>query len=382
MKKPNSSLLPFFIVLLICALLSVGMLGYYLLTIPERAAEQYGPPSSQLSAWEVFVLSARLLSEAETLLYPTMPEGASISFTIEFGEPAASVIQRLASQGLIPNADSFRRYLQYTGYDTTLQAGEFTLDTGLSPVEIAQALQDSTPETVRFTILPGWRMEEIAEALSYTGLNISAEDFISTAQNTSPGLSFIGSLPPDATLEGFLFPGEYELPRDLNAIKLLRLFLQQFDAQVSLELRKAFELQGLTLYEAVTLASIAQREAIVADELPAIAGVYLNRLRAGWKLEADPTVQYAVGYNASQQTWWTNPLSLQDLATNSYYNTYIYPGLPPGPIANPGTAALQAVAYPKDSPYYYFRALCDGSGLHVFAITYEEHLNNACPSQP
>ena len=97
------------------------------------------------------------------------------------------------------------------------------------------------------------------------------------------------------------------------------------------------------------------------------------------KLDADPTVQYAVGYNSAQGTWWTNPLSHADLATDSPYNTYLYHGLPPGPIANPGLTALQAVAYPAQSPYYYFRALCDNSGRHIFAQTYAEHVANACP---
>ncbi len=97
------------------------------------------------------------------------------------------------------------------------------------------------------------------------------------------------------------------------------------------------------------------------------------------KLDSDPTVQYALGYNPQKNTWWTNPLSLADLKINSPYNTYLYPDLPPGPIANPELAALQAVAFPAESPYFYFRAACDGSGTHVFAVTFEEHVNNACP---
>ena len=100
------------------------------------------------------------------------------------------------------------------------------------------------------------------------------------------------------------------------------------------------------------------------------------------KREADYNAQYAVGFNTAQNTWWTNPLSLQDLAFDSRYNTYVYPGLPPGPIANPSLEALHAVAAPEASPYYYFRARCDGSGLHIYAVTFEEHVNNACPTQP
>jgi UPF0755 protein len=107
--------------------------------------------------------------------------------------------------------------------------------------------------------------------------------------------------------------------------------------------------------------------------------VYLNRINTGMQLEADPTVQYAVGYNTAQATWWTNPLSYDDLQFNSPFNTYVYAGLPPAPISNPNLSALNAVAYPAQTPYYFFRARCDGSGRHAFAETYEQHLANGCP---
>jgi UPF0755 protein len=107
--------------------------------------------------------------------------------------------------------------------------------------------------------------------------------------------------------------------------------------------------------------------------------VFHNRLAAGMRLEADPTVQYAVGYDAASASWWKSPLTSADLAIDSPYNTYLYGGLPPGPIAAPGSAALQAVAFPSASNFYFFQAACDGSGVHVFATTYEEHLANNCP---
>jgi UPF0755 protein len=113
--------------------------------------------------------------------------------------------------------------------------------------------------------------------------------------------------------------------------------------------------------------------------MPLIASVFLNRLNADIKLDADPTVQYAVGYNAAQATWWTNPLSFEDLQLDSPYNTYLYAGLPPGPICNPSIDALRSVAFPAQTPYYFFRAACDGSGRHLFAETFDEHVNNACP---
>jgi UPF0755 protein len=184
---------------------------------------------------------------------------------------------------------------------------------------------------------------------------------------------------PGASFEGFLFPGEYSLSRELDAPKLISALLDHFQEELTQEIIGGFEQQELSVYEAVSLASIVQREAIVADEMPLIASVFLNRLQAGMSLAADPTVQYALGYNDTQQKWWTNPLSAADLQFDSLYNTYLYPGLPPGPISNPGIQALRAVAFPAQTPYYYFRAVCDGSGKHAFAESYEEHLNNACP---
>ena len=121
------------------------------------------------------------------------------------------------------------------------------------------------------------------------------------------------------------------------------------------------------------------REAVHEEEQPLIASVYLNRVKIGMKLDADPTVQYAIGYNLLQQRWWTNLLSLLDLQVNSVYNTYRYDGLPPSPIANPSLGALRAVAVPAETNYLFFRAKCDSSGYHVFAETFDEHLQNACP---
>ncbi len=161
--------------------------------------------------------------------------------------------------------------------------------------------------------------------------------------------------------------------------ELLALILANFDRQVNSTLRQAFRDQGLTLYQAIILASIIEREAVMDEEMPVIASVFMNRLNNGMKLDSDPTVQYALGYNADQNTWWTNPLTRSDLQVNSPYNTYLNIGLPPGPISNPGLAALKAVAYPASTPYFYFRVACDGSARHQFAETYDQHLQNACP---
>jgi UPF0755 protein len=270
-------------------------------------------------------------------------------------------------------------YLQYSGLDTTLQAGDYQLSPAMNTVQIALAMQDATPTQVDFTILPGWRLGEIAASLATSGLEITEQEFLSYARQPIRGHPFASDNPIGSSMEGFLYPGTYQLSRDIAIERLTETLLENFDAALTPELQQGFTSQGLDIYQAVTLASIIEREAVVDEEMPTIASVFLNRLKAGIKLDSDPTVQYALGYNEAQNTWWTNPLTLQDLKINSPYNTYLYPGLPPGPIANPGLTALQAVASPAESPYYYFRAACDGSGRHVFAQTFEEHVGNACP---
>jgi UPF0755 protein len=218
-------------------------------------------------------------------------------------------------------------------------------------------------------------MEEIAASLPTSGLSITPEEFLSLTQAPHSEFDFLAGA---NSIEGFLFPDSYIFPRNTSVTELTDAFVRNFALHLSVDMTNGFEQQGLTVYQAVTLASIVEREAIQDEEKPIIASVYLNRLRIGMKLEADPTVQYALGYNFGQGTWWTNPLSLDNLRYDSPFNTYLYEGYPPAPIANPSLEALQAVAFPSETPYYFFRARCDGSGYHSFAVTFEEHLANGC----
>ena len=235
----------------------------------------------------------------------------------------------------------------------------------MSELELADSLGNPPPAQTTISILAGWRKEEIAETLTDLGLDLSRDAFLETVK--------------DQKKEGYLFPGSYQVERDISADTLVDTFYQKFLSQISSGLEQAINAQGLTIQQAVILASIIEREAVLEEEMPQIASVFLNRLEIDLNLAADPTVQYALGYNELQQTWWTNPLSLDKLKINSPYNTYEYTGLPPGPICNPGLPALLAVAYPADTSYLYFRATCDGSGQHLFAETFAEHLENACP---
>ncbi len=333
--------------------------------LPGQITATFGPPSPNLSALDRLSLSLRLLRYREALTQAANPYGESAPFQIALGESPTSVSLRLEENGLINHAEAFRLFLIYSGVDTQIQAGNYTLSPANPAIQIALALRDPNPTEATLVILAGWRMEEIGAALPASGLVIPPEDFIAAGQNSNA--------------EGYLFPGSYPLSRQASSADIFHALDQAFNAAVTDELRAGFAQQGLDLHQAVILASIVEREAVVDDEMPLIASVFINRLAAGIKLDADPTVQYAVGYNAAQETWWSNPISLANLQYDSPFNTYLYPGLPPGPICSPGINALRAVAFPAQTPYYFFRATCDGSGRHNFAETFEEHVNNACP---
>jgi UPF0755 protein len=348
-----------------------------LLYVPTRAARLYGPPTPSLSMPERVRYSALLLWYDGLLTQPLDVNGTQQTFTIEIGESVDSVANHLEAVGLIRDAASFRSYLIYSGLDTSIQAGKYELSTAMSAMDMAHELQDATPEEVTFVVLPGWRVEEIAESLATSGLPVTYDEFLSAAKTPPQHFDFLAGA---STVEGFLYPDSYIFSRNISsAEEMIAEMLRSFSAHLTSDLTNGFERQGLTVYQAVTLASMVEREAIREQEQPMIASVYLNRFKMGMKLDADPTVQYAIGYNFLQQTWWTNPLTLLDLQVNSVYNTYIYEGLPPSPIANPSPRALRAVAFPAESVFLFFRAKCDGSGFHEFSETFDDHLQNACP---
>jgi UPF0755 protein len=365
--------------------LGVGLVAWGIASLPAWAESQFGPPATNLNQVQRIYLSAQLLRHSNNLKAPAVvlnrndPNGSEKPFRVELGEAPAEITARLQKEGLVPDADAMRNYLVYAGLDKTIQAGDYQLSPRMSPLEIAHALQDATPSEVTFNILPGWRMEEIATALPTSGLGFTPEAFLKAVANPQSGGPIRAELPEGANLEGFLFPDSYQVKRNITPQAFVDLLVEDFRTKISDDLRDGFSRNNLSLYQAITLASIVQREAVVEEEMPMIASVFLNRLAAGMKLDADPTVQYAAGFNTAQNTWWTNPLSQNDLQIDSPYNTYLNWGLPPGPIANPGLMALQAVAFPAQTPYYFFRSACDGSGKHVFAETFEQHVGNACP---
>jgi len=371
--KRRRSCVPGVLVLLL--LVVIGLVAMAVL-IPAMAWQSFGAPGPRLNSVQRFTYAFDLVWNAGDLTQPRDPAGAEQVFVIQPGESVRSISDRLEKAGLIRNAQTFRTYLLWTGLDTIIQTGTYRLSPVQTGRDIAQMLKSTTLTEVIFSVLPGWRMEEIATSLPSSGLNITPTAFLAAA---SAPANAPGYLPAGATAEGFLSPGDYTLPRSTSAEQLVFLLLQSSSSELTPDLQSGFSSHGLTVFQAVTLASIIQREAVVADEMPMIASVFYNRLAVNMRLQTDPTVQYALGYDATHATWWTNPLSLDDLKVDSPYNTYLHPGLPPGPISNPGLAALQAVAAPARSNYFYFQARCDKSGLHNFAETLAQHQQNNCP---
>lgn len=363
--------------LVACAMCILAASGAAVLLVMPRSAT-LGPPDPSLEPLPRGLLATYLGLRSEALNQPAGTATARVDVEVLSGESAASVVQRLEDLGIVRNTILLRAYLRYLGIDRSIQAGHYTLSGNMTLREVAQALQTASQPTIVITVPEGWRSEQIAELLTERGTPFSGEDFLEATHLAVYSPTLLAELPDPARLEGFLFPDTYYMTPQSQPEQLVAAMLDAFEKRVDAELRAGFARQGLSLYQAVTLASIVEREAVVAEERPRIASVFLNRLAIDMTLDADPTVQYALG-RQPDRAWWKTGLTEQDLRIESPYNTYLHAGLPPAPIANPGLESLRAVAFPEETTYLYFRAACDGSGRHTFAGTFEQHLQNACP---
>jgi len=258
--------------------------------------------------------------------------------------------------------------LYETDRENALQSGSYTVSAALTPRDLAKLFEKAPGEQIVLRLIDGWRLSEIATAVNKAFPSITKDAFTAAAVVGDRKNTVLAGLGATVPLEGYLFPDTYFMRPDTTAPQIIDLLLDTFERKVGATLRSASADRKVTIYDIVKLASIVEREARDRNESPTIAGVYTNRLKIGMKLDADPTIQYALG------EW--RELSLDDLKLDSPYNTYLYAGLPPTPIANPGVAALEGAAKPADVPYFYFVAKNDGTGGHAFAVTIEEHEAN------
>ena len=313
--------------------------------------------------------------EPPTLGLPPPTEEQIVVVEIAEGDSSGEIGRKLESAGVIQSARLFRALAALMGLEEELEAGDYEFRLAGTALTAVRRISRGEIRTSELVIREGLRLEEVAGLLANQGI-VPADGFLQ-ALNDEYGASFLAELPPGVGLEGFLFPATYVFPLEVTAHDVVERLLGAFDQRYGDEIQPRLTPVGLSLHEVVTIAAIVEREARVPEDRPLIADVFLNRLEIGMRLEADPTVQYALGNDpASVQEYgyWKRALRTADLDVPSPYNTYVNGGLPPGPIANPGLASILAVLEPADTNYLFFVACSDGS--HAFAETFAEHNRN------
>jgi UPF0755 protein len=332
--------------------------------------------------WVVSGTPGTILDEELVAPVRRAPEGTGVvTITVEEGDSAQEIGERLEGEGVIQSTRLFRVLAAFTSVEDQLVAGEYEFDRGMATMQVITRLHGGLTAPLVVTIPEGLRKEEIAELLERKGI-VPAQEFRDALSARAYDAAFLDRLPAGVGLEGYLFPATYGFSRQVTGQDAVGKMLQAFDEQVVPTLPPEGA-TGLTLHQAVTVASIVEREAVVPAERPIIASVYLNRLQIGLPLQADPTVQYALGNDPSsveESGYWKTSLTRADLAVDSPYNTYVNVGLPWGPIANPGLDSIQAVMRPARTNYLFFVAQEDGS--HAFAETLAEHISNVCALDP
>jgi UPF0755 protein len=273
---------------------------------------------------------------------------------------------RLSAAGVVVDPISFRLAVWLARADRRLQAGEYRFSGATPATEVVARLARGDVFTRPVTFPEGLTIGEMAPIFEKSGLGAAA-DFV----RASSDISLIANVDPDArNLEGYLFPETYALPRRAGASGTVQTMVKAFTHAFDGELRAAARARGLSAREVVTLASLIEKETAQPDERAVVSAVYHNRLRIRMPLQCDPTVIYALMLRGK----WNGNLRREDLQIDSPYNTYRYGGLPPGPIASPGRASLEAAVRPAPVPYLYFVSRNDGT--HVFATSLAEHNRN------
>lgn len=287
---------------------------------------------------------------------PNPKDGTPRIFVIKKGEGIREIAGSLKKEGLIRDPIVFFLTIRFGGFAQNIQAGDFRLNPSMDAKAIARALTHGTLD-VWITTLEGWRNEEIALKLAQE-LAIPENEFLKYAK------------------EGYMFPDTYLLPKEATAAAVSKIMLSNFEKRLQDgvgEIKSNLS-KNLTKEEIIIFASIVEREAKLDADRPKVAGILLKRLKEYWPLQTDAAIQYALGYQPEEKSWWKKNLTKDDLTIKSPYNTYKNSGLPPTPICNPGILAIKAVVQPEDSPYWFY--LSDGEGKMHYSQTIEEHNEN------
>lgn len=308
---------------------------------------------------------ACILLVAVVACSPPGPAGKAERFRIPTGATFGQVMDTLDAHGLIGSRLIFKVRARAAGLDRAVRAGVYETERGVGASALLTMLAEGRGAQVRFTVPEGLTAADLAD-LASEQLRIPRDSMVAATHDSALADS-LGAA--NGSLEGYLRPDTYLVPLGVSAREVVELMLQEYREMWTPEWRARLDTLQLTEREMLTLASIVEGEARVDDERAIIAGVYHNRLRIGMALQADPTVQYAIELSTGERK---KRLFEKDYQTPSPYNTYLNPGLPPGPVNSPGRSSIQAALYPADIPYLYFVARPDGR--HQFSSNYQEHL--------
>ncbi len=292
-------------------------------------------------------------------------EEKKVHVKIQEGMTTGEIAERLAEKGVISSSAKFRVLARVRGYDGKMKPGTYTFVENMNDEDVFEKLMSGEKHLVRFTIPEGFGVKEIAERLYELDL-VDKEDFLNAAENFAP-YDYMKRRPDVRyAAEGFLFPETYDIETDYSIEEILNMMAGEFDSRLTAEMRARAENMGLSIYDLTTLASLVEREVRFDEDRAIVAQVFLKRLKMDMPLQTDASLQYLLDEPKEDVT-------IEDTKIDSPYNTYQNAGLPPGPIANPGMAAIEAVLYPADTDYLYFVA--DRDGHNHYAYTYDEHLN-------
>lgn len=350
----------------------MGLLGRPLYAIAVVAALAFCLRFTPLWTASAMQLPPPAPSERE----PRVP----VTFTVAQGMTPDAIATGLVESGVLTDARRFHLLVGLDGAGRDLRAGCYIFAKQTPATEVVRRLRGGITSVQLLPIPEGRRLEEVGAIIEQAGIAARADWDAAVAKAPRDRLPV--APPASRSLLGYLLPASYPLQCQASASDMVAAMLDAFAQQVTPEVIAAARGRGLSLDDTVILASIVEREAVIRAEQPIIASVFLNRLKAGLPLQADPTVQFALANTkppSGAGGWWKTDLTIADLRIDSPYNTYRNPGLPPGPIANPGIDAIKAVANAATTDYLYFVAKGDGS--HAFARTLDEHNANVARYQ-
>lgn len=317
-------------------------------------------------------------------LFQPMKAGEAVEIVIPSGTGSAGIAALLEEKGIIRSKLAYAAYLKYKKQGHRFQAGRYELAPGMTLEQLTDKLNRGDvikEETVRFTIPEGYTVAQIADKLEQEGF-INKDIFLQLAEEKRDWpFSWTAAIPEDGNLrsrlEGYLFPETYEMKKDSTEEEILMRMLSEWERKLKLlpeDWEARMEERNQSLHELLTVASLIEREVVVDDERPVVAGIIYNRLDIKMPLQIDATIQYL--FDTPKER-----LFEKDLQLESPYNTYLNAGMPPGPIASPGLDSIKAALFPEETSYLFYVTKKDGSGRHLFAETFEEHKKNNAMSK-